>query len=223
MKLTYSTYGIMFELEENKVNVFIIEDPTVLVEVVYSLSEQCEGQEGEFVLSEENKVLNISKNVSFVKEPFSIDCNNRKILTKLYQELEREGITGVEEMQGDFYKSYISYITNLCQKSDFLLTFVDKPELQDILKLAEVKIDVQTQSILEKVIEYIKISSNLLKQNIFVFLNLKLFLTEQEIEELYKECFYRKVHLILIEATYQMKRAEEKICVIDKDKCVIYS
>lgn len=223
MKLTYSTYGIMFELEENKVNVFIIEDPTVLVEVVYSLSEQCEGQEGEFVLSEENKVLNISKNVSFVKEPFSIDCNNRKILTKLYQELERESITGVEEMQGDFYKSYISYITNLCQKSDFLLTFVDKPELQDILKLAEVKIDVQTQSILEKVIEYIKISSNLFNQHIFVFLNLKLFLSEQEIEELYKECFYRKVHLILIEATYQMKRAEEKICVIDKDKCVIYS
>lgn len=223
MKLTYSIYGIIFELEENKVNIFIIEDPTVLVEVVYSLSEQCEGQEGEFVLSEENKVLNISKNVSFVKEPFSIDCNNRKILTKLYQELERESITGVEEIQGDFYKSYITYITNLCQKSDFLLTFVDKPELQDILKLAEVKIDVQTQSILEKVIEYIKISSNLLNQHIFVFLNLKLFLSEQEIEELYKECFYRKVHLILIEATYQMKRVEEKICVIDKDKCVIYS
>ena len=223
MKLTYSTYGIIFELEENKVNVFIIEDPTVLVEVVYSLSEQCEGQEGEFVLSEENKVLNIPKNISFVKEPFSIDCNNRKILTKLYQKLEKESITDVEEMQGDFYKSYITYITNLCQKSDFLLTFVDKPELQDILKMAEVKIDVQTQSILEKVIEYIKICSNLLKQNIFVFLNLKLFLSEQEIGELYKECFYRKVHLILIEATYQMKRAEEKICVIDKDKCVIYS
>lgn len=223
MKLTYSTYGIIFELEENKVNVCVIEDPTVLVEVVCSLSEQCEGQEGVFVLSEENKVLNIPKNVSFVKEPFSIDCNNRKILTKLYQELERESITGVEEMQGDFYKSYISYITNLCQKSDFLLTFVEKLELQDILKLAEVKIDVQTQSILEKVIEYIKISSNLLNQHIFVFLNLKLFLSEQEIEELYKECFYRKIHLILIEATYQMKRAEEKICVIDKDKCVIYS
>ena len=89
--------------------------------------------------------------------------------------------------------------------------------------MAEVKIEVQVQSILERIIEYIKISSNLLKQNIFVFLNLKLFLTEQEIEELYKECFYRKVHLILIEAIYHTKKIEEKICIIDKDKCVIYS
>ena len=221
MKLVYSAYGIRFELEENKVNILVIENPTVLVEVIGMLNEQCEGKDGEFILSDENKILNISKSISFVKEPFSIDCNNRKILTKLYQELERECVEDWGEEQQEFNKSYITYIANLCQKSDFMLTFVDKPELQDILKMAEVKIDVQ--SILERIIEYIKISNNLLKQNIFVFLNLKLFLTEQEIEELYKECFYRKVHLILIEGTYKIKKQEEKICVIDKDKCVIYS
>lgn len=223
MKLVYSAYGIIFELEENKVNILVIENPTVLVEVVGRLNEQCEGKDGEFILSNENKILNISKSVSFVKDPFSIDCNNRKILTKLYQELERESMIDWNEEQQEFYKSYISYVTNLCKKSEFMLTFVDKPELQDILKMAEVKIEVQVQSILERIIEYIKISSNLLKQNIFVFLNLKLFLTEQEIEELYKECFYRKVHLILIEAIYHTKKIEEKICIIDKDKCVIYS
>lgn len=223
MKLVYSNYGMIFELEENKVNVFVIEEPTVLVEVVSDLVEQCEGQDGGFVLSEENKILNIPKNISVVKDLFSIDCNNRKILTKLYQELEREcDIEWSVELQ-EFYKAYITYITTLCRKSDFALTFSEKPQLQEVLKMAEVKIDVQVQTMLERIIEYIKISSSLLKQNIFVFLNLKLFLTEQEIEELYQECFYRKVHLILIEATYQSKRPEEKICVIDKDKCVIYS
>lgn len=223
MKLVYSIYGIIFELEENKVNVFVIENPSALVEVICMLNRQCEGQEGEFVLSEKNKILNIAKNLTFVKEPFSIDCNSRKNLTKLYQELERECEKDWREEQKQFYEAYIVYITNLCQKSDLELTFLDKPQLQEVFKMAEVKIDVQAQSMLERIIEYIKISSNLLKQNIFVFLNLKLFLTEQEIEELYKECFYRKVHLILIEATYQTKRPEEKICVIDKDKCVIYS
>lgn len=222
MKLAYSTYEIVLELEENKVNVLVIENPSEFTEIICELNEQCEGQEGNFILSEKNKILNISKSISFIKEPFSIDCNNRKILTKLYQEIERENLMDCGIEQQEFGKAYIMYMTKLCQRSDFDLTFLEKPELQDILKIAEMKIDVQAQSMLEKIIEYIKISSGLLKQNIFIFLNLKLFLTEQEIGELYKECFYRKVHLILIETVYKNKRLEEKICIIDKDKCVIY-
>ena len=133
MKLVYSAYGIIFELEENKVNILVIENPTVLVEVVGRLNEQCEGKDGEFILSNENKILNISKSVSFVKDPFSIDCNNRKILTKLYQELERESMIDWNEEQQEFYKSYISYVTNeKCEKlirehenaGDFMLGFV---------------------------------------------------------------------------------------------------
>ena len=34
---------------------------------------------------------------------------------------------------------------------------------------------------------------------------------EKAIDELYKECFYRKVHLILIETVYKNKRLEEQI------------
>ena len=75
--------------------------------------------------------------------------------------------------------------------------------------MADVKIDIEADTLLERIVEHIKISCSLLERNIFVFLNLKLFLTEQEIRELYKECFYRKVHLILIEAVYMGKYPEE--------------
>lgn len=94
--------------------------------------------------------------------------------------------------------------------------------MQDILKIAEVKVNIQAQTLLEKIIEYIKLCDQLLKQHIFVFLNLKVFLTRQEIEELYKECFYRKIHLILIEASHINRIEVEKTCIIDKDNCVIY-
>lgn len=118
-KLAYSTYEIVFELEENKVNTWIVENPATMVELICELSKQCEGQEGNFILSEENKILNISKSISFVKEPFSIDCNNRKILTRLFQELEKENALEWNEVQQNFYSAYIEYITWLCQKSNF--------------------------------------------------------------------------------------------------------
>ena len=88
--------------------------------------------------------------------------------------------------------------------------------------MAGLRLDVQTDTMLECIVEYLKIVHELLGQTVFVFLNLKLFLTKEELKRLYQECFYRKIQLILIEAVYQEKSEEENVCVIDKDRCIIY-
>ncbi len=86
------------------------------------------------------------------------------------------------------------------------------------MKMADVKIESEEQSLPERIVEYIRIMNGLMKQRVFIFLNLKLLL-----EELYKECFYRKVHIVLLEAVDQGRRETEKVCIIDKEKCVIYT
>lgn len=223
IKLIYHRDKIALELEENKVNLWVIESPSMLTEVIGELSRQCEGEEGEFTLSEENEMLSFVKMVVMVKEPFSLEYNSRKILTKLYHEIELESLVDFGEEQQVFYQAYMAYLSKICQNCDFQLTFSEQPEIQSLLKMAEVKVDIQVQTLLEKVIEYIKLHNRLLKQTIFIFLNLKSFLTDREIGELYQECFYQKVHLILIEAFFHERREEEKICIVDKDLCVIYA
>ena len=39
MKLAYSTYEIVLELEENKVNVLVIENPSEFTEIICELNE----------------------------------------------------------------------------------------------------------------------------------------------------------------------------------------
>ena len=60
------------------------------------LYEQCERKEGKFVLSDNDKELDLSKCVEIIGNPFAVDINNRKILGKLYAELDE--LSGKEQM-----------------------------------------------------------------------------------------------------------------------------
>lgn len=221
-KLVYGKYDISMSLEENYVNELIIENPPVLAQMVQELTTQADGGEGGFVLSEDGKPLSVEKNLVFIKDPFSMDVNQRKLLTKLYEELE-EHTTDTLFLEGeDFYHAYIRYMNGVCEKSSLFLTYEEELRVEDIFKLAKLRIDCQAESLVEQIAEYIRVWAELLHQEVFVFLNLKLFLTKEELEALYQECFYRKVQMILIEAVFSEKIPEEKIYLIDKDKCIIY-
>ncbi len=221
-KLVHSNYGICLELEENKVNEIVVENPVMLTQIVRELGEQCEGNEGGFVLSEENRILPVEKFLILIKDLFSLDCNNRKILTRLYQKIGKTMDQISEEERRLFYRGYIGYMESICEKSSLYLLYDEEPGIQEVLKMAGLRLDVQTDTMLECIVEYLKIVHELLGQTVFVFLNLKLFLTKEELKRLYQECFYRKIQLILIEAVYQEKSEEENVCVIDKDRCIIY-
>ena len=51
----------MIEFCENKVNVLIIEEHSLLRRVLTMLEEQIQGQAGEFVLSKNNEIIDIRK------------------------------------------------------------------------------------------------------------------------------------------------------------------
>ncbi len=221
-KLVYGKYDIFMSLEENYVNELIIENPPILAEMVQELTAQADGGEGGFVLSEDGKPLSVEKNLVFIKDPFSVDVNQRKLLSKLYEELEEHTKDTLFFEGEDFYHAYIRYMNGVCEKSGLFLTYEEEPKVEDIFKRAKLRIDCQAESLVEQIAEYIRVWAELLHQEVFVFLNLKLFLIKEELEALYQECFYRKVQMILIEAVFTEKMPEEKIYLIDKDKCIIY-
>lgn len=221
-KLVYGKYDISMNLEENYVNELIVENPSVLAEIVQELTAQTEGAEGGFILSEDEKILSIEKKLVLIKDIFSLDVNQRKLLAKLYEELEGYTKDALFLEKEDFYRAYIRYMDGICNKSGIFLTYEEGPKVGDIFKLAKLRVDCQAEKLVEQLAEYLRVWEELLHQDVFVFLNLKLFLTKEELEVLYQECFYRKVQIILIEAVFKEKMPEEKIYLIDKDKCIVY-
>ena len=66
MNLAYSEYGLNIEFKENVVNHLVIENQDLLTQIVSELYGQCNGSDGEFILSDETKELKIEKEVSIV-------------------------------------------------------------------------------------------------------------------------------------------------------------
>lgn len=51
--------------------------------------------------------------------------------------------------------------------------------------------------------------------------NIKAYLNKQELMELYKVAFYNKINLLLIEMAEGEVTGEEKVYIIDNDRCLI--
>ena len=72
MKLVCASFGLEMELLENYVTVLVVENAGYLTEIVSSLKKQSEGEEGIFVLAENDKIEKIDKKLALVIDPFSI-------------------------------------------------------------------------------------------------------------------------------------------------------
>jgi len=46
-------------------------------------------------------------------------------------------------------------------------------------------------------------------------------LTNDELKEFYKEAFYRKIQLLLLENSVEQELEEEVVCIVDDDLCVV--
>ena len=54
MRIIYSKYGIDLYLEENKITTIVIENPSLMSEVVRDISKQVNGEDGEWILSDKD-------------------------------------------------------------------------------------------------------------------------------------------------------------------------
>lgn len=222
MCLAHSGINIKVDIEEGKVSVLVIENPFIMREVLFELEAQLQGESGDFVLSIGYEPVSISKNLILVKDPLNIDCNDKKILAKLYQNIAAEEKLQYCMEKDKFDKAYLEYLRELCLLSPLPLIYDERLGLTELLKSAHVMIDHTTGNYVENLWHYIKVMGDLLHIKVFAFVNLKSFLSNEELDLLYKQCFYEQKLLILIESHDSPFRTDEKKCIVDAEGCVIY-
>ena len=208
MKLVNSKYNLDIEFEEN------------IIDVIQNLILQLKGDEGDFVLSAEKNVK-FDKVVEFIANPFEIDFNNKKIATKLFEQLTAVASECVEKY--NFINGKIvGTLDDICSKIEYSnVEYNLEYEWKSIFKLYNVRIGENYNSLYEKIEEYVKVLADILHIKLLIFLNIKEYLTEEEINNLQKICFYKKIFLLLIESEERFALDNEKTFIIDKDRCLI--
>lgn len=209
-------------LDDNVVTEWVIEAPEEFTRYVQELYMQCEGAAGDFVLSDGEKELGIAKNVEFLDSVLDLDVNERKILGKLYADLEQLAYSEKFVVRTQEMIQYLrTYIFELEQETDFMLDVDDGVDMSAIFKGNGVKLETVETGILEKIVHYIKVARLLLKKQVFVFVNVRSYLTVRQVEQLIKEAAYQEVQILLIENVMRDCVNSERRCIIDSDKCEI--
>ena len=72
MKLVYPCYQLDIVLEENKIIVLSIENPSAYSVLLQDIWNQIQGENGGFCLSDKDKVKNIAKEVECIFNPFEL-------------------------------------------------------------------------------------------------------------------------------------------------------
>ena len=221
MRIIYSKYGIDLYLEENKITTIVIENPLIMSEVIRNISRQVNGEDGEWILSEQDKIFSVEKSGIFLDNPLMVNSNEKRILTRLYKELSEQANTLMYEDYTRINSYIVSFLERLLDTVPYHLDMEVDMDLTGILKLYGVKIESEGVSVLEALLDYLRALSCICNIRVAFILNVKQFLTLEEVRQLYEFCFYEKMYLINLEGQKNYNLEQEKCVIIDKDLCII--
>lgn len=213
----YVENSIIFE--DGKINSIEMENKKFFYRFVRDLYSISNGDVlEEFIfLDDNNKEISVFNKIKIFNNFFEFDFNSKKynmeILKKLVNEIDDEDKNEILNLQKKIYTK----VNKQLNKYDIPLYISIDIDLEAILK--ELKITIKNyDDILNNFFLLIDLENILRLSNILIFINLKQYLTLEELEELYKYAIYNNVKLILVDSQcYTSTSKYEKKLIVDND------
>ena|GEM_PF-4097491 len=219
-KLRYNLLNEEIYFGEYDVNVLIIESQRVFRDFVQNLQYLYDGENTSLLFTDDYEECRLSNYAQFIRYMNDIDFENKKILSKIQQELHKIAIEEKYIKTSELTSIVETYIQDIVDISNFDLVY-DIFDIDIILKSLHIRLNVDDMNFLEKIFRYMDFTTNIFMTDIFIFVNLKTYLEKEELLELYNYCKYNNISLLLCENTTREKLDREKIIILDKDLCQI--
>lgn len=217
LKISYIEQKITFE--EDTINAFEIENKKLFYRFVNDLYRLKNGELVEELIffDDNNEDISVSKNIQILVNYFNLDLDTKKIITEankiMMEQLDENDILDFSRI----YKKIISKMNNIINKSEFPLIVDDEFNLEQFFKMMKITIK-KENDLLNNLMILIEINKIIRNNQILIFINLKEYLSKQELIELYKYAVYNSVTIILIDSkTYGTSLKYENKIIIDED------
>lgn len=224
MKFISHGNGIESRLETERINAIILEDSEQYTGLIQKLWNQIHKVEETLLLyGVENELLDMSKQCDLLFSIRDLSLQNsriqKKLITYLSEEIQMSELYDkIVENQAELLR-IIEEIKNL---SEYPICMNEEYNIVDILKYLGVKLSEIEGSFCEKLIDYMKISYDFLKIDVFFVVGCKGYLKEKDYEYLQEWTRYQQITLVLIECDEDRLPLGMNKYIIDRDKCVIH-
>lgn len=224
MKVLYALSDMEIELSENYVATLYIENMLYFRHTLQELSDQIAGAEGHWVFTQAQQQLDCKKNVILVTDFFHIDGNQKPVLSKLHAYLT--SIAEEEpELLYEINDKLRSLYTEITLQAPVEIGYKAALSAQDLIKAGDFKFEWGETELLERLVTYLDIICDLLKSKLIVLVNVRKYMTVEELKVVYEHCIRKKIPIFCIESGYTCHSVDElleKVYTIDNDLCFIY-
>lgn len=220
MILSHPTLEQPLTFENDRINVLVIENRDQFSKYVCELNNQSKGESGNFVLSIDDKCIEMSNLVKVVIDPFNLDLNAKDILTQVYNRLYK---ISLDENHYCSMNEHVASMTNciaeLLVEADLDMDFKDC-SMADVIKMFSPKF-IPSDDLVTKITDYLDIASKYSKCRLFTFVNLGRYLNSEKLTLLEQHIVYQKYNVLFIESDWKRISDCENIVIIDENLCEI--
>lgn len=221
MKLVHEFINSTIKLNlEDRVNILIVENQSFMNEIIYDLYDQTQKRPGKFVLAVNDAPVEVSDYLELIIDPFSLKINKTTIINKVLKSFNE--ISQNEDFlikTKELYSIINNYVYMLSDQIDNEIEFLYEYEISRILKAMSMKFKEEYTTIQEKLVEYMLLIREWDRNKCFVLVNLRDYITNEEIDEFYKTVLYNKLSVLIIgTSNYPKSKFEEKV-TIDQELC----
>ena len=219
MKLSIKYIDNNIDFDNSYINCLEIENKNYFYKIVNDINSISNGNIlGDVIFSDdEYKVLNLSNKINMVFDYFNFDFNSKKIISiinkKINDNISVEDKENLSKLYNKIRKIYLPILNDMDLNIDINNDF----DLDSIIKLLNVSIKPK-DNLLDNLFLLVDIEKELSINKIIVFVNLKQYLNNNELIELYKYLLYNNVVVLLIDSqSYGVCNEYEKKLIIDDE------
>lgn len=218
MKLAHPDLMEILEWDSPWPASLIIESPQLFLRTVGELTEQCEGGEGNFVCSIGQKDLEFHKKAMIIRDLWSVDVNQKKLMNGILQQLKSIALEEFYEETHELLQRLALWVTDLTQASMLDFDWEPEPDVTALLKAVDLKIEVSDDPF-HRLLDYICLCQEFLHTQLVILVSLRSYLSEEEAAAFCREIGARGLHVLFIEAQQCQRIPGEKQLLVDRDLC----
>lgn len=221
-KISNPNWEHKVKFNDGSTTLLIIEESDAFREYICELQNQAEGNEGHFVLSEENDTIPFKDRFAIVTNPLQVEFTDKRIQTKINALMKASMSNEAHyETLSALLSSIESFAIELEESFPFEVEHAE-PEGQSLLKMLAFSLKTDYQNQIEKIIEYTNVLHDICSIDHFAFVSMFDYFNEKTMETFIRECNSNKHNILLIERHDIFTPDDVQKILIDHDLCEVF-
>lgn len=219
MKINIDYIDNSIILENGKIMALEIENKHLLFRLIKNFTDI---GSGDFIdeikaFDDDNKEININNKILVLSDFFNFNLDTKKYLNQINKIIIDNIKDSGDNTLLSLYQKLLYKYNKVIKETELPIVINNEINVESLVKMIKLKLNL-SNNLLDNLLSLIDLEKIAKANKFLIFVNLKLYLTEKELEELYKYAIYNGVKLILIDSkSYGCKTIFENKLIIDNN------